>query len=240
MKLMVLGKFGTGKTTVSDHVIMKHGFKRAMLATGLKKMADLIQYPNREWELMHLIANVVDASDLSADLIRPMHSHLERLKSEHPSERNWTFGSVIKFLTTLERPEFIKNRALLQEVGTQFRQTYHDEIWINYTDKKIVGPLVDSGTPVVVDDVRFKNEYDFLKARGFLPIRINSEWENRKSRLMARDGVVNEHRLNHISETDLDDYGEAEGVNEIHNDSTLEDLLSAVDSYVVGATKNVG
>lgn len=59
-----------------------------------------------------------------------------------------------------------KNRKLLQQIGTNMRQINKD-VWANY--------LINESKNyeyIVIDDLRYKNEYDILKKNGFKIIKL--------------------------------------------------------------------
>lgn len=74
-----------------------------------------------------------------------------------------------------------KVRSLMQEVGTAFR---------NYNPNFFVEKLVESigdNYPVVVDDVRYKNEADALLDKGFSLFYISTTLKERLSRGAPRE-----------------------------------------------------
>jgi len=93
-----------------------------------------------------------------------------------------------------------KPRKLFQDVGMFFRGIDKD-VWVKYLCRKVEK---EPGN-VVVADVRFKNELEELRKLGFISVRVEAAEEIRKRRLLERDGEINKERLNHVSETDLDD-----------------------------------
>ncbi len=72
-------------------------------------------------------------------------------------------------------------RDLLQGIGRFFRE-FDDDVWIKYLAKKIQ----ESSDSIVVDDIRRRNEVDYLKSLGFKFIRIETSSETRKKRLEIR------------------------------------------------------
>ena len=86
-----------------------------------------------------------------------------------------------------------KKRALLQDFGQKMREI--DElVWINQLLADVEG-----NEKVVVDDVRYENEYSAMIKEGYLMIRINAPEKLRKERL--GDKFQN---ADHESETSLD------------------------------------
>ena len=97
-------------------------------------------------------------------------------------------------------------RKLLQYEGTENgRDKYGQDIWIKYV--KSWGELYLSRgyKYIIVTDVRFKNEYEFIKNNNGIVIRINASNRNEKR---LRNESLNEEEYNkiknHISEIDLD------------------------------------
>lgn len=98
-------------------------------------------------------------------------------------------------------------RELLQRCGTEAgRQVIGENVWVDAT-------LRDLGdTPVVVTDVRFRNEADAIRARGGIVVRVVRPGVGP---LRMSDGSV------HPSETALDG---CPFEHLLHNDGTLDDL----------------
>ena len=91
-------------------------------------------------------------------------------------------------------------------VGTEFgRNMIHPNIWVNTLFNRY-----DKNTNLLITDLRFPNEYDEIKKRGGIVIRINRS---------------NENSSNHISECALDNHNFDYVIN---NDRTLEYLKTNV------------
>lgn len=112
-------------------------------------------------------------------------------------------------------PEFdLTIGEMCQQIGTNvLRKHFKDDIWIKslFSDFK-------NGETYVISDCRFKNEAEALKKMGAVIIRVNRP-NNPIAEKSGRD-------LNHISETDLDDYDFDYVIN---NDSTYDDFLQKID-----------
>lgn len=104
-------------------------------------------------------------------------------------------------------------RRTLQRLGTEAgRNVIGEDFWINITDAKVTATLP---APVVITDIRFPNEYAWIKRRGGVLVRI------------TRPGVKPSDP--HSSEAmawDRDHYPEDILV---CNDGTMDDLTWAVD-----------
>lgn len=105
-----------------------------------------------------------------------------------------------------EHPEV---RRILQRMGVGVRDLDPD-FWLRIAAEKI-GVMMDARRDVVVTDVRFPNEADYIKRHGFL-IRV------------IRPGL--DHADAHESETALDDYPHDAY---LINDGSVQDLRDQVD-----------
>jgi hypothetical protein len=111
---------------------------------------------------------------------------------------------------------------LQQEIGTKMREVDSD-IWI----KALFCDLV-ACKPIVITDMRFKNEFDHSKKNGFITVRIHREG------YVNTDGRDN----NHISETDLDEYFEQGKFDVIiQNNADLNHLKTLARIFTDNMTK---
>ena len=96
-------------------------------------------------------------------------------------------------------------RTQLREEGQGKKQIYGDDIWIRYT--KAIGDMYMARgfDHIIITDVRFKNEYDFIKSMDGIIIRIIAPKRNEK-RLRKESNNIEQYNAlaNHISETELD------------------------------------
>ena len=110
-----------------------------------------------------------------------------------------------------------ETRQLLQEEGTEKgRNLYGEDIWIKYLYNWGLLHINRGIDIILIPDVRFKNEYNFLQSINAIIFRINAPNRN-EIRLRKESGNEEEYNKikNHISETDLDDI---EFKNIINND----------------------
>lgn len=119
-----------------------------------------------------------------------------------------------------------KQRTVLQRFGMACRDVDPDT-WLKlcWTEIQRVNA---AGSPVVVTDCRFLNELEFFRLRGATCMRLESSYVDRVARLRARDGVVDESALQHISETNLDGVD----VPTVLNDGTIPLLLSRASALL--------
>lgn len=90
-------------------------------------------------------------------------------------------------------------RPILQQWGVLFRFFNGEDYWIERLFYKHEGPMV-------VDDVRFPNEVEGLRKRGFLIIRMICPEDVRLDRIARLYPQTKTNDLKHESETALDDY----------------------------------
>ena len=103
-----------------------------------------------------------------------------------------------------------KDREFLQYVGTSWAREKDPDVWVNLCLKKSSD---DENT--FVSDMRFRNEFDACKRRGYKCVKI------------VRDVQI----MSHISEHDLDiitdDWNYI-----IYNNGTLDELYEEIDAMV--------
>lgn len=121
-----------------------------------------------------------------------------------------------------------KDRFLLQLIGKKMREI-RPSVWLDYTIEKVGGK-----DGVVIDDVRYPNEYEGLKAHGFVMVKVVSDRQTCLDRLTQRNGEPAIDRLDDESETALDDYPVA---NVILNNSTLDEMYRQVDRLIAELSK---
>jgi dephospho-CoA kinase len=92
-----------------------------------------------------------------------------------------------------------KDRELLQAIGFKMR-LIRPTVWIDFLIDQIKGK-----DKVVLDDIRYPNEYQALKKEGFKIIRIVADRDICIKRLAKRDGTAAVERLDDESETAMDE-----------------------------------
>ena len=107
-------------------------------------------------------------------------------------------------------------RQTLIDLGTEFGRGYKDDIWLDNFDQRFNSM---HRSIVVVTDVRFRNEFDHLKQKGFFQIKLYRD--------TGGPGI------NHISETGQNAIADNEYDYVLHNDKTLADLkLEVINSII--------
>jgi hypothetical protein len=102
-----------------------------------------------------------------------------------------------------------ETRQKLQQYGTENgRDKYHQDIWIRGLDIQIETFRRRSGenSLVIICDVRFNNEYEYIKQKGGTVIRVESQKRTklRYTKEALFDEVQMKIIMSHRSETELD------------------------------------
>ena len=133
-------------------------------------------------------------------------------------------------------------RMLLQQLGTDVCRAIHPNTWINATmrdykfksysigiDKYGHQTIVDKYPNWIITDVRFPNEYDAIKERNGIVIRVNMNPSNKW--IDKAEWDFNKHGIeSHPSETSLDNY---EFDHVISNNGTIDDLIVKVKDILI-------
>jgi hypothetical protein len=111
-------------------------------------------------------------------------------------------------------------RLILQKMGTEAcREGIADNIWIAALEKRILGY-----DDVVISDVRFPNEIDFIRSAGGVIIRVKR----------GVDPTPEELSKLHVSETAWNSY-DPDFV--IHNERTKDDLKENINNILTQSEK---
>jgi dephospho-CoA kinase len=192
----LIGKFGSGKDTAAHALMTNFGYGKVSFAGPLKAMvadADPLVGCGDQQDRQNLCAQPLHLSDV---LLGGMS--FEDAKRTYPEVR----------------------RAL-QRIGQGVRK-YDPDYWVRLALKD-VEYLNDLSCAVVITDVRYVNEAEALRDRGFKLIRVTRKPDPR-GYTTAETAL-----MMHDSETDLD-YWPADAT--IANDGTIEQLYDALSALV--------
>ena len=124
-------------------------------------------------------------------------------------------------IANLSHPVGTRDRLLLQFLGTEWgRKTIDQNIWINVMAHTLETEPKDQN--LFITDCRFVNEFNLLKSKGFVLVRIKRPLEDR-----IRAGAIN---LEHESETSLDEVPDSCYDYVLENDGSLQDYYAKVES----------
>lgn len=114
-------------------------------------------------------------------------------------------------------PDFIKDRKLLQWLGTDWGRNIDENLWVNIWKEEARRHL-GHGAFIVCDDVRFDNEAETVRAMGGLVVKLTRP--NNDKHAQGGTGIAN-----HASEAGV----RADLVNHtIANDGTLESFKTSL------------
>ena len=120
-----------------------------------------------------------------------------------------------------------KNRHLLQSIGTKMREIKED-VWACYTVKKACKQDF-----VIIDDLRYKNEFNQVKDAGFILIKLKISKKLQVDRLknLYKNNWQNHiDNLSHQSELELDDIDENK-YDLIINVDDENSVLTKIDNF---------
>jgi dephospho-CoA kinase len=219
MIIGISGRIGSGKDTVGDII--------QMLAVS--------NDPTVNWEIKKYAGKLKEIACILTGCTLEQLENQEFKKQKLSSEwtkinNNWQYKEdsendpdyeVIDAEKKLYRYKGMDTldtyRDLLQKLGTEaMRNTIHENVWVNalYADY--------TNQNWIITDMRFPNEFDAVKARGGITIRVNRPDTKEYFQLKNRDGSITQATL-HPSETALDN----------HNFDYVIDNTSSVSDLIV-------
>jgi len=126
---------------------------------------------------------------------------------------NVTHGELLQLMGD---PDNIKNTFLIDYMKDY---NIHKLMWNDMNEVILKGIQNDN---IIIDDLRFKHEANTLKSYKATIIRITFDETKNKTRLNSN------RNLNHISETDLDDYNFDYYIKNDYNDSCINEILKLI------------
>jgi len=171
-------------------------------------------------------------------------SELEKLRNEKLQFRSLAFADPVKNIVKMMFPKVQINhlfgpshfrntiiedardkngrpltiRQALLDVGTGLGRAYNDNIWLDNMASKIEEAESDNIDGVVITDVRFKNEFYWLKSLNFKLIKIERETHV---------------KISHVSETLQDSIPINDFDFVVQNNGTLDELAGFIKSDVI-------
>ena len=203
----LVGKSGSGKDTVAN-ILVNEGYERVASADTMKD--DLCRYLDITHEEFEQYKNKP---------LKVVHTEegFHHMKGEDRFGKTRIFG---KFAFDFSL------RRLLQQYGMDMRDHFGPDYWISRSVKKILDAdevfVNESKKQVVISDIRFQNEWDYVKSMGGKVVLIK-----------GREELTQEDQKQHITEqlaTNPNTEIEADLI--ITNDGSLEDLKCKVEALI--------
>lgn len=212
MKLVSFsGRAGAGKDEASRHLVEAHGYTRIAFADELKHLAkQVFGFSDETLWGPSALRNAPDSR-----FLRATHTHHEW--EIEPKGEIWHCTRCSGEFDPKEAAppcnEYVTPRLALQLIGEMMKEIY-PAIWVERTLQaadKIAGP-------VVIPDLRFKREFDAVRAAGGKIIRLKREDS-------GIPGALGQHK----SETEHEELSDTLFDAVVANDSCLRSLEKKVD-----------
>lgn len=186
MILGINGGKGSGKDTVADILIKHFGYRKISWADSLKSMlSEALNIPLNEFydrtkdNPRPVEINAQEAAKL-IDLITESYGELENYTNLRLELTNTKYESL---------------RDLMQIFGTDFcRVLIDNEIWIKITKMQI-----KKGELIIIPDVRFLEEFNFIKEMGGFMMQINRDLDNQDNHI-SESSIIDDSHFDFIVE----------------------------------------
>lgn len=209
------GKICSGKTTMAN---MLEEYERKSIAEPFKHIANLIRQMTPE----NIMNKIIEINNYIEEYI-PVDS-----------DKFWEALNEI-VMKDIKSPDFdLKDdigRKFLQDLGAEMRKRFYEDIWID----TLLNQLKPDGK-YVVDDVRYPNEVIRLEQAGFIVIRFYVSPEKQAERIKRLYVDLPKERLQHESETALDNYPFKYIVNA---DGSIEEQFTEVKKILEGLDADI-
>lgn len=176
MKILIVGKMCSGKTTVANHLFEKYKYNVISLATPIKVMESALA-----------------DGEAPLTITRKYMGHLDPMQQA-------MFAKILEETLLIPR-EHPKPRKRLQFIGTEGGRTrISDALWIDLANRK-----AEELGNTIIDDVRFVNEFTYFRDKGWKAIILRVSPEVQAKRITALYGAFDPTILEHPSETGVSD-----------------------------------
>jgi hypothetical protein len=235
---MIIGLMGNarvGKDTFANHLAERYGFTRIGLADPLKRFCrEVFDFNEKQlWgderdlpDKRYIRKENVSITELEdSRFMKHIEAVIDGKSIAEPSVEDCRF-------------EYLTPRYALQTLGTEWGRGCYPNVWIETgirTAKKLLNDAYVGYTPeiglcgtdtphitpgVVFSDLRFRNEFDAVKAAGGLLVRIYRP---------GSDGTNLSGVRGHASEEEQRSIRDAEFDRIINNDSSIGDYRYIID-----------
>lgn len=218
--LGICGQLGSGKDTAASYLKHNNGFKHLAFAWHIKEFAQQVFGFSEEqlWgpsekrnETTNL--NTTDAEEL---LWRHGPKFAARVLPQRPHPYHSLYDWFKEY--TAEYPTEHSARICLQRLGTEWGRAQDSEIWLKATLSEAL-----TYERVVISDVRFFNEVEFIQKHGGKVIKVIRP---ETDKLAASIGIAG-HKSEAEQKSMPDDIFDAI----IVNDRSLEEFTSAIETH---------
>lgn len=129
------GAGGSGKDTVADYLVKQYGFKRVAFADKLKELA-------------------LELNPYFATLYSDLKSLVE--------DNGWDIAKESSYRMLQGAPWEYPVREYLQTLGVSMREVFGPDFWVDQVSEDVDGHWLEDYANVVITDVRFPNELQFI------------------------------------------------------------------------------
>lgn len=190
MLLVISGKMGSGKSTISKELVRQNNFKVVSVGSEIKPLADLL-INDRETFIQKSISILPEGKDVMQTINKILSYFDENFK-----DATWEKS---------ESGGYVKNkdyRLLLQDFPMIVREHFGDEVFARLMISKVRKRSNEEG--LVCDDIRLLKEKSLMERYNYLMIRFDIDADVQKERLLKTYGEIDEKSLLHPTETALD------------------------------------
>lgn len=202
-KIAITGKANTGKNTLANLLYQECYEKDKAQSGGLGLQAYSGKFMAFADPIKEIVMTMFPRASKEC-LYGPSHLRAEAIPGAFKDGKPLTY------------------RQALIDIGTEVGRKYSDTVWLENFDHRF-DKLKTSLNIVVVTDVRFRNEFDHLKEKGFFQIRL------------YRDTGAPE--IQHISETGQSSIKDDEFDYVLFNTKSLDELKEEVKSKIIPMIK---
>jgi ribosomal protein S16 len=177
IEIGLAGAMGAGKTTVADLLVQEHRYTRLSFADPIRYLSCTL--------LGRPINKQTDRSAMQRIGRSARSPEWQGIDTPFEEARA---GRVAKLAEFIFPGADAAQKAHLERILYQERYAYNwgrPDYWI----QRWTLEYRRSAGPVVVDDCRFPEEGEFLARLGFFSVRLDVPLEERKRRIIQRDGA---------------------------------------------------
>lgn len=231
----ISGQIGSGKDSIADYFIDKHGYQKHAFADPLKEfLAKIFEFSQEQLWGPSEKRNETDVRYDNSNS-ESWEDAKDNLKQFGPSFVNEVVTKVNKRPVALqklfdwfhwlrENQSPLSPRVCLQSLGSEWGRSIDADIWASYLLVRAQRSL-SSGVPaVIVSDVRLRNELQAIRDVGGKLIKV--------VRSSTDQEASNIGLIGHSSEQEQKSFLLAEFDFVIINDGSLDDLFIQVDKIV--------